>query len=114
MIEDRLGMAQATEHLKQALKTGIPDSRHRMLAHLWMARAAARSGDQQEAERQVEDVKREKAGLREWGIIFDNPEAAVLRDVLAEDVDLARKLAEGNVTLEALNRDLSPASQSDG
>ena len=113
MIEDRLGMAQATEHVKQALKTGIPDSRHRMLAHLWLARAALRGGDRVEAERRIEDLKREKAGLREWRIIFDNPEAAVLRDVLAEDVELAQKLAEGSATLEALSPDLTPADRSE-
>lgn len=107
MIEDRLALADAVEHLKLALKTGIPDSRHRMLAHLWLARAAMRTGDRDAATRHIEDLKHEKAGLREWRIIFDNPEAAILRGVLAEDVELAESLAEGRATLDALQGEKS-------
>lgn len=103
MIEDRLGKwAEAAEHLKRALDAGIADSRHRLLAHLWIARAQFALGRQDEAQTALEAMKREKRGLREWKVIFASEQAEVLREVLLADVDLAEKLVAGEVKLDAL------------
>ena len=93
MIEDRLNMADgALTHLQQALKIGIPDSRHRLLTHLWLARAYYREGKTPEVAAEVQQMKRENAGLQEWQTIFESEAAAVLRNVLEEDVRLAGQL----------------------
>lgn len=103
MIEDRLNMpSEALMHLDKALGSGIPDSRHRLLAQLWIARAATRRGDGERAARALEQMKSERIGLREWTAIFESKEAAVLRNVLAEDVALAARLIEGTATLDSL------------
>lgn len=103
MIEDRLGnWESALGHLRQALAAKIPDRRHRLLTHLWMARALAGLGQTEEAEQALADLKREQDGLREWEIIFASDQAALLRHVLAADVELAGKLTKGEATVEAL------------
>jgi tetratricopeptide (TPR) repeat protein len=103
MIEDRLGMwSEAVEHLNQAFEVGMPDSRHRLLAYLWITRAYSQQGKNAEAVTTLEHMKQEQSGLREWKIIFESEEAAVLREVLAADVELAERLVEGKVALEAL------------
>ncbi|CAG0963191.1 MAG: tetratricopeptide repeat protein [Anaerolinea sp.] len=103
MIEDRLGhWSEVVVHLKQALEAGIPDSRHRMLAYLWTARACHHLNDTAGADEALERLKHEKGGLREWRQIFESEEAAVLREVLTADVELAEGLAEGKLTLDSL------------
>ncbi|MBX3063832.1 MAG: tetratricopeptide repeat protein [Anaerolineae bacterium] len=103
MIEDRRGQAEAAiSALQQALKANIPDSRHRLLAHLWIARAQVRQDDAAAAAAEVREMKREQAGLREWKTIFESEEAAVLKRVLLEDVELAEKLLEGTTSVESL------------
>ena len=103
MIEDRLEMSQqALVHLQQADKTGIPDSRHRLLTHLWMARAYARQGQSPDAEKQILLMRNEQDGLQEWQTIFESEAAAVLRGVLEEDVNLAGQLVKKETSVEAL------------
>lgn len=103
MIEDRLGhTADSITHVSQALKVGIPDSRHRLLAHLWLARSYMHDGLLDKADSELAAMKRERTGLGEWKTIFESAQAAVLRDVLQEDVTLAEKLVEGEETLDAL------------
>ncbi len=103
MIEDRLEMApQALAHLEQADKTGIPDSRHRLLTHLWMARAYARQGQSTDAEKQILLMRKEQDGLQEWQTIFESEAAAVLRGVLEQDVQLAGQLVKKETSVEAL------------
>ncbi len=103
MIEDRLKQwPDAITHLQRALKVGVPDSRHRLLIRLWMARAYYRQGNTAEAEMELQTMKRERTGLQEWRTIFESDEAAVLRGVLLDDVQLAERLAEGDATLDAL------------
>ncbi len=104
MIEDRLNMSDQTlDHLAQALKVGVPDSRHRLLTHLWMARAYQRQGKSFDAVSQVDEMKKERTGLEEWKTIFENDAASVLRDVLEDDVQLATRLVSGEASLEALS-----------
>ncbi len=103
MIEDRLGhTTDSITHLMQALKVGVPDSRHRLLMHLWLARSYVRQGDMSSADAELAAMKREQAGLSEWKTIFESEEAAILRVVLSADVALAERLVNGAETLAAL------------
>jgi len=103
MIEDRLSMApDAIKHLVEALKMGIPDSRHRLLTHLWLARAYQREGKSAEASGEINLLKKEQTGLQEWETIFENEAAAVLRGQLEGDVNLAKQLVSGEAKPEAL------------
>lgn len=103
MIEDRLKIwADAVKHLNSALEVGVPDSRHRLLTHLWLARSHFAQNQRAEAEREIEKLRRERGGLREWKEIFESEQAAVLRNVLLEDVELAEKLADNGTALDAL------------
>lgn len=111
MIEDRLSLSDdATQHLEQALRVGVPDSRHRLLIYLWMARAYYRQGKAAEAESEVEKMKRERDGLTEWNSIFESDAAAVLRDVLLDDVKLAQRMSDGE-PLDVLAEKTSGVSQ---
>lgn len=103
MIEDRLGeSAAAIEHLQLALAAKVPDARHRLLIHLYMARAYARQGDLDAARRSAQAVKKHGGGLNEWQVILQSDQAQVLRDVLAADIETARALAYDEISVEAL------------
>ncbi len=105
MIEERLGLwSDAVEHLEQALKAGVPDSRHRLLICLWLARSYYRLGKTDEAEAELQRMKNERTGLAEWNTIFESEESAVLRAVLFEDIQLAERLIDGTITLDALSK----------
>ncbi len=105
MIEDRLDeWPRSIEHLEQALRVGVPDSRHRLLIHLWLARSYYRLGKTDEAEAELQKMKRERVGLNEWNTIFESEEAAVLRNVLLDDIQLAQRLADGEAALSALSK----------
>lgn len=94
MIADRMGKwTEAIEYLKRALAAKMPDSRHRLLAHLWLLRAYIFTGEDQSARRALAELQNEKRGLREWRIIFESEQADILRRVLGEDVALAEQLA---------------------
>jgi tetratricopeptide (TPR) repeat protein len=98
MIEDRLGEAQAAvEHLQIALRHKIPDARHRLLIHLYLARAYSRLGQTAAAQEQIVLLKRQRSGLEEWQTLLRHEEAAPLRAVLEDDVRLAQELVEGKV-----------------
>ncbi len=102
MIEDRLGMSdQVIEHLRRALEEGRPDVRHQVLIHLWLARALARLGQMAEAEAELASLRRLKRGIQEWRTIIASEQAAALRKVLADDIALVQRLADGT-GLEAL------------
>lgn len=97
MIEDRLkDSIAAVGHLETALALKIPDSRHRLLAHLYLWRAHQRLGDSSAEAASMEALKREKAGLEEWQLIMSADEAQALRDVLREDIELAGRLVAGD------------------
>ncbi len=103
MIEDRLQHSQnVLNNLDKALGAGIPDSRHRLLVYLWMARAHARLGNVGAAEETVELIRKEREGLQEWQTIINDEQAAVLRDVLAADVRLAAAVMADEVDVTEL------------
>ncbi|MFW5771769.1 MAG: tetratricopeptide repeat protein [Phototrophicaceae bacterium] len=103
MIEDRLGeSAAAVEHLNQALAAKVPDARHRLLIYLYLARAYARQGDLEAAQRAASGVKKHGGGLNEWQVILQSNQAQTLRDVLADDIETARALAYDEISVEAL------------
>jgi len=100
MIEDRLIPAgeYATDvitHLEKALALSIPDSRHRLLVHLWLARAYARLDETAQAETEITRLRRERTGLSEWKVVFQSDQAELLRVVLEADVSLADRLIDG-------------------
>lgn len=96
MIEDRLGdYAAAICHLTNALELNIPDSRHRLLAHLYLRRAYLGLADNDAADKALIALKREGSGLEEWHLIMSADEAQALRDVLSDDIEQARRLIEG-------------------
>lgn len=95
MIADRMGKwTESIEYLKRALTAKMPDSRHRLLTHLWLLRAYVFTDQEQAAREALAALQSEKRGLREWQIIFESDQAEVLRRVLGEDVALAEQLAE--------------------
>jgi Tfp pilus assembly protein PilF len=109
MIEDRLHHSQnVLKNLDKALQASIPDSRHRLLVYLWMARAHARLGNIGAAEETVKLMKKEREGLREWQTIINDEQAAVLRDVLEEDIHLAADVISGETQVTKLG-DGAPA-----
>ncbi len=96
MIEDRLSASDAAiTHTQRALEAGIPDSRHRLLAQLYLWRAFKRLGDSQAVAESLAALRRERAGLEEWQVIMSAEEAVALRDVLSEDIEQARQLITG-------------------
>lgn len=103
MIEDRLKESEiALQHLNRALELKIPDSRHRLLVHLYRARAYLRLDTMDSAQAAVNDMKREKAGLEEWQVIMSADEAKALRDVLEDDIKLADKILNSNEDIAIL------------
>lgn len=103
MIQDRLGQSeQALDSLKKSLGAKVPDARHRLLINLYMVRAYARLNQLDAAHDTLSKLKAERKGLLEWQNILADDQAAVLREVLADDVTLAEKLIEGDVSIEQL------------
>lgn len=100
MIHDRLNQSQAViESLAIALEDGIPDSRHRLLVHLWLVRAHTDLGQIDAAQEALANLKKESAGLKEWQKILPDKQAAVLREVLEADVEEAAQLLNGDVAI---------------
>jgi tetratricopeptide (TPR) repeat protein len=103
MIQDRQGDSSgAIASLSQALKAKIPDARHRLLIYLYLARAYSRQGDTPAAEQAIASLKKQKNGLREWETIMQSDQAQTLRDVMAQDIETARKLVSGALGSAAL------------
>lgn len=103
MIEDRLAdSAGAVTHLEQALAAGMPQSRYRLLARLWLARGYCRLGQREAAQAQLEQMRTQAAGLGEWALIFESEQAGPLRSLLQPDVQLARRLLDGTESLDTL------------
>lgn len=103
MIEDRLKENEsALEHLNQAASLKIPDSRHRLLIHLYRLRAYLRLNDESSAQQAFEAMQKEKSGLEEWQVIMSADEAKALRDVLREDIELATSLINGEKQLSGV------------
>lgn len=103
MIEDRLGNSAAVvEHLSIVISQGLPDSRHRLLTYLWLARAYYRLGDTDKAKNALDKLRHEDKGLKEWQKIVEAPEAGIVKKMLQTDVDLAARVSvEKHATLAA-------------
>lgn len=105
MIEDRLRESKlAVEHLNQALGLKVKDARHRVLIHLYLARAYGRMGDSSQAKSQVQALRKLQNGLDEWETILKSDQAATLRDVIGDDVQTAQELVNGELSAEDLSR----------
>jgi tetratricopeptide (TPR) repeat protein len=103
MIADRLKDSErAIESLNQALEAKMPDSRHRLLVYLWQVRAYTRLNHLDHAQKAIQNMKNEKSGLKEWQKILPDEQAAVLREVLEADIQLAEKLVSENIETQQL------------
>ncbi len=105
LIEDRRGDAvAAVKYLETTFSSGIPHSHYKLLARLWLARNYHRLGHDEDASKQIMLLRKEKKGLRQWRLIFESEQGAVLRDLLEDDVQLAQQLIESKATLEAFSK----------
>ncbi len=103
MIEDRLARSSdVIAHLDAALELRVPDARHRLLIHLYRARAYARLGDADAAQAAVDQVKQHTGGLEEWSKILESEQAETLRAAIGADVDAAQALAKGERAVMSL------------
>jgi tetratricopeptide (TPR) repeat protein len=103
MIEDRLEDSEnAILHLRRALELKVPDARHRLLIHFYLARAYARSGNIENAVEHLQAMKTHRNGLEEWQKILENEQATTLRAVLGADVQAAQDLVDGKLALASL------------
>lgn len=104
MIQDRLNDSEGVlTSLNDGLKGRvIPDARHRLLIGLYMARAHTRLEQTAEAAAVVNQLQRDRGGLREWELLLADKNAGVLRDVLAEDINALKKLLDGSLRVADL------------
>ena len=103
MVEDRLHLPQeAADHLCEALARRVPDARHRLLLQLYLARAQMRMADRAGAQASLQQLRAEQGGLAEWQRLLAHDQAAPLRKVLAEDIQLAQTLMDEDAALEML------------
>ena len=103
-IEDRRGDAEAAvKNLEMAFTSGIPHSRFRLLARLWLARNYHRLGRDEDARNQLVLLHTETNGLRDWHAVFESDQGVGLRASMGDDVYLAQQLLKAETTLEALD-----------
>ncbi len=103
MVEDRLRLPQeASVHLREALSRRVPDARHRLLLRLYLMRAQVRLDDRAGAQQTLQQLLGERSGLQEWQRLLVHKQAAPLRKVLAEDIQLAQALMDEDAPLEIL------------
>ncbi len=106
MIEDRLHQSdEVISHIQAALALKVPDARHRLLMHFYLARAHARLGDAAAAQSAALEVRRHKNGLEEWQKILGSDQAQTLRAVLGADVEAAADLAAARRDVMTLAQD---------
>jgi predicted Zn-dependent protease len=102
-IEDRLNRPQDTlEHLRHALNLKIPDARHRLLVHLYMARAYVRMNNIPAAEEAVKKIQGLYGGIQEWRTLMKSDQAETLRAFIEADVNTATALADGELAIQDL------------
>lgn len=103
MIQDRLGQSEAViESLQHALAADVKDARHRLLIHLWLARAYAKLGQTDNAETALDKLKQAKSNLLEWDKLLSAEEATVVREMMSADIELARQLIEDEIEVTSL------------
>jgi tetratricopeptide (TPR) repeat protein len=96
MLAERQGEDKpALKYLRQALDLGIPESRHRLMAQLWIARICHRGGKKMDAEIALVALRKERKGMHEWKVTLESAESQPLRAVFQQDVRLAQALMEG-------------------
>ncbi len=101
MIEDRLKQSNGVvEHLQKALDLKVPDTRHRLLIYFYLLRAYARLGQTAKADEMLAQLKKHVSGLEEWQTILKNDQAATLRDVIGDDLQIAYELLDGDLKIE--------------
>lgn len=103
MIEDRLKQSdQVVKHLQKALDLKVPDTRHRLLIYFYLLRAYARLGESAKADEMLTYLKKHMSGLEEWQTILKNEQAATLRDVIGDDLQIAFELLNDDLKIEDL------------
>jgi tetratricopeptide (TPR) repeat protein len=103
MIEDRLGESDAAaKHLNESLAAKVPDVRHRLLIYLYLVRAWVRLGDLDRANAELNTLKKQRDGLREWETIFSSDQSETLKQVIEADVRTAEALIRGELTPQQL------------
>lgn len=103
MIEDRLGQSEdAIAHLGHAIALGVPEGRHRLLIHLYLARAHMRTGGLVQAQAALVEMKKLRSAVEEWQKILEDEQAEVLRRVLGADIEAADQLIRGERMLDLL------------
>lgn len=104
MIQDRTGDAEnAVRNLKAALDAKVPDARHRLLIHLYMARGYARLGDEEAAQAALKQLRRHGGGLNQWQVILQSEQAETLRNVIADDIALIERILYEDADVEQLS-----------
>ncbi len=103
MIQDRLNdYVGVVDSLNIKLKERVPDARHRLLIHFYLARAWAKLGNDAQALQALQWLKRDESGLDEWEKLLADKGATTLRDVLAKDIATIKQLTDGVITIENL------------
>ncbi|MBL8116086.1 MAG: tetratricopeptide repeat protein [Anaerolineae bacterium] len=103
MIEDRLKQSdQVVEHLNQALRLKVKDSRHRLLIYFYLARAYGRLGNIEKAEETLAQLRQHTGGLDEWFTILKSDQAETLRQVIGDDIQTASELIDGDLKVNDL------------
>ncbi|MBN2305350.1 MAG: tetratricopeptide repeat protein [Anaerolineae bacterium] len=103
LIEDRLGYAEeAVKHLDMALAANMPHRRYHLMARFWRIRNLSRLDRMDDAQQQLDTMRRYAAGVQDWLIIFENAQAAPLRGMLEADVQSAQKLLDGTISPDML------------
>jgi Flp pilus assembly protein TadD len=101
MIEDRLKQSEAViEHLQKALALKVPDARHHLLIDFYLLRAYGRLGRLEEARQKLAVLKKQSAGLEEWQTILKDEQAATLRGVIGDDLQIVYELLDGDLKVE--------------
>ena len=95
---------EAVAALERALKLRITQPTSRLLARLWLALDTLRLGREDEAAQHLAALRKEKRGLDLWERIFAAERSPVLRGMLGDDVQLARRLIEAADPLPILRR----------
>lgn len=102
-IEDRLKRPHdVLEHLRHALNQKIPDARHRLLAHFYMARAYARLDDVTSAQDSVKKIQNLYGAIQEWRTLMKSDQAQTLREFIEADINTLTALADGDLTIQQL------------
>ena len=101
MIEDRLKQSEGVvEHLQKAIALKVPDIRHRLLIDFYLLRAYGRLGRTVEADKALVALKKQTTGLEEWQTILKDDQAATLRQVIGDDLQIVYELLDGDLKVE--------------